>query len=217
MSANTWVVEETKREYTGKITDCQFGYDERFGPNLVCLMDVDTDAGYPRNEILTCGPGWATTDNGKTATHPTRGGFSDQSNMGRLVKAVITIPGAVEALNERGAPTEAGTWVGLNFYWEEEKYTVNDRNTGLPKEKTRMLPTRIIDGGTTVSVGAVGATASVSPVEGLSDDDNAVLLAIAKRAIDHDDFVDQAYKAVEGIAGFHAVEAYVLDGANWGF
>ena len=216
MTDNTeaWGTEAQVREYTGKITDAQFGYDERFGggQKLLLLLDIETDAGYVRHDIITTGDGWTTTDRGATAVHEgdkPKTQFGKGSNMGKFVDAVMAIDGALDVLSKRGAPTDAATWQGLTFYWEEFPYTFKDRDTGLDVQRTRMLPTQLI-GGTNGSVG------SVPEVEGMTPVIFTQLKAIAKRAIDHDDFVDQAFNEID-MDDKQAVGVYVLDAGNWSF
>jgi hypothetical protein len=215
MTDNTeaWGTEAQTREYTGKIVDAQFGYDERFGggQKLLLLLDIETDHGYTRHDIITTGDGWTTKDKGATAVYEgdkPKTQFGKGSNMGKFVDAVLAIDGALDVLKTRGTPTEAATWQGLTFYWEEFPYTFKDRDTGLDVQRTRMLPTQLI-GGTT-------SNGTIPDVEGLTPALYAQLKGVAAKSLDHDDFVDKAFNDID-MDDKQTVSVFVLDAGNWNF
>lgn len=196
-----WETEDNEaREYNGKIVDAAFTHHEAFGDVLLLSLDVHTDAGYDRNELLTCGAGWESPDGGKTAKHPTRMSFSSQSNLGKIIDAIAAIPGAVDQIN--GDPTEASSWVGQEYYWSEQKYSYKTREGEL-KEKNRMVPVAL--SGEPV---AAAEAAEFKPTGKVL----AALRKAARAAEDHDTFVDAAY-TVADVEG--DLEAWIISEDNY--
>lgn len=199
-----WETEDNEaRAYNGRIDDACFTRHEKFGEALLLQLDVVTDAGYTRTLLLTTGPGWESTDGGKTATHPTRSSFSAQSNVGKLIDAVSKIPGAVEQIN--GEPNEAAAWIGQNYFWEEEKYSLTDRDTKEKIEKSRDLPKALANG----AGGSVDAGGKFTPDAGAISQ----LSKAAKATTSHEDWVDSLYTVIEGFGG--ELETWALDVENY--
>jgi len=204
-----WQTDDSGGEFDGKIIDATFGFDDRFGDNLILILDITRDdMDEPYTMLLTCGKGWDTPDGGKTAEHPKSKNFNTRSSLGRVIDAIAKIKGAVDRID--GEPTEAASWVGQHYLWATENYTTTFG--GEAKERYRWLPAALVGAAPKKST----AKAANGTPEGLTRADLAKLRKLHKDAISHDAFVDAAYAEVDAVAADSEVEAFVLDEANWG-
>lgn len=142
-----------KSDYDGVVLDGWFGTREQTGNALNLFLKIKADDGEEVERRYSCGDDWASFDGGKTAEHPSKTHFNNNSNIGRLVSAVMSIAEAeVRArsaeLNKLG-PRHAGLLVGFKFHWEAFEDSFTPRATESepePKKQEffRVLPTAFL-------------------------------------------------------------------------
>lgn len=115
-----------------------YGTDANYRGGAVTLFKVQGEAEID-DEVVDAdhtifygmGDGWRAVKNGRAAEHPAgKVIFNKQSNAGRFVQAVLTLPGAKDAFEERGfEPYEADAWEGARFRFESKEFSIKDRET----------------------------------------------------------------------------------------
>lgn len=143
-----------KSNYDGVVVDEWFGTRDSTGNSLYLFLKIRADDGEEVEQRFTCGEDWASFDGGKTAEHPSKKHFNNNSNVGRLVSAYMSIAEAEvrarsKELNGLG-PKAAGLLHGFKFHWDafEDSFTPREKNEdGTAKPDitfTRVLPTKFL-------------------------------------------------------------------------
>lgn len=143
-----------KANYDGTVIDEWFGTREVTGSSLYLFLKIKADDGEEVEQRFTCGDDWASYDGGKTAEHPSKKHFNNNSNVGRLVSAYMNlceseVRARSKELNGLG-PRAAALLHGFKFHWDafEDSFTPREKNEdGTAKEAimfTRVLPTQFL-------------------------------------------------------------------------
>jgi hypothetical protein len=247
-----WKAQPDAFGYDGFISKAEFGFHESFvdpdngEPRAVLLLTVMTDMEVDdptRTEILTLGKDWEPSADGRTVTHPTREGFSPQSNVMKFIERIVEIEGVLAVLEQRdGDEMDAANYEGLEFRWESEPIFEADGVTpktyeakdGQQRQSTRMVPVALIGEQTNGSEAkpakkapakkapAKKAAAKVEEPEVEADEwtldgeINEKLVKMAKASDSHEEFVDMAMTKYEDEAAADPkLEQYILAPANW--
>lgn len=183
-------------DYIGTVTAARFKFDARYnsGATLLAEWDVATDnPEWPsKSEWFPCGNGWTTTDG--TNAFRTDGGdkFQRNSIYGRILETVKGSTEAMQALSERGDPTDASIWVGTKWRFAEVE-TDYGGDIGIKK---RVMPVEFM-GIDDNPQPAQGAGTGQGANGQAPDDVVEALRPIAARVDSHGDFVREAM-AVNG-------------------
>lgn len=188
-----------------------FGTDDRFGGGKTVLLNVRGPA-YQEGEMVdeevhnlySCGDGWKVAKGGEETTHPTRNGvFTAQSNMGRLIDAVLELgDDVIEEISSRGDTFQAETWRGLKFHIERKTFHYKDRETGEDRSYEVPLPTEYLGvggeeedkpKGSAKSKGKSSGTRRRKKTKDLRDE----VVEFASEFEDHGDFLDAVFDADE--------------------
>lgn len=220
--------------FDGSIIGARFGYDSKYndGQSLVLLLDIkNIEDGEEQTRFYSVGRGWEEADGGKSAARENGKdpeGFNDQTAYHAFIQGAFK-SGAEDVLRGRGLmPWEAELWTGLNFTFGPESYQDQDG-----KDRTRFVPTDFL--GEAEAKGAKAskaaptkkAPAKAAPAKEAADEAEETgkeglalltkpqqikLTKLAGTASDYDDFVQQAYVDVDGIAdGGADVDAFMAD------
>lgn len=139
-------------DFDFSIEEAWFGTNEKFGDavllNLRGIAEqmVEGEMAVVDDEhvlLYSCGEGWEAAKGGREATHGAgKTTFTNNSNMGRLIDAIVALGGDVlEELGTRGESYEADTWEGLKFHIERKTFTFRNRETGENVSYEVPLPT----------------------------------------------------------------------------
>lgn len=134
------------------IEEAWFGTNEKFGDQVLLNLRgyaeqmVDGEKVVVDDEHLllySCGDGWEAAKGGREAVHGAgKTTFTNQSNMGRLIDAIVGLGEDVTGeLASRGDTFEADTWEGLKFHIERKKFSFRNRETQEMVEYEVPLPT----------------------------------------------------------------------------
>lgn len=227
--------------FTGPIKEAYFGYNDDYQNGDVCVLMVDVVATDPEigndgvvSMLYPCGKGWEPSNKGQSCVHESGKPkiFTGNSGMGILVDAALEVSG--EALVERGVPTDAATWIGLNYDWERKEYS--GTFSGEKSTWTRLIPVAEAEGGSIKPVsakakGAVKKAAATSSPEAEAEAEaeegevklpfkiKAALKKIATENPDHDTFMEVAYEAATEMDGWdEKYEDFITDsgeGSLW--
>lgn len=222
-------------DYVGKVEDAYFGTkaDYNDGQDLLLLMEVQTEDleigdGGKTTIQYTCGKDWEAYEKGAKARREDgkNKGFNENSGVGQLVKAAIQC-GAGDVLRKRGGvdgPRDAGIWKGLTFRFERKEFSAEI--DGEKRTWARMLPTEFKGEGGSVSttsststtsgvatavVAAPSNGAAAASVVSLDPALKAKLIARARKAESHDQFIELAYSEIPELSGNTAAEDAVMD------
>lgn len=130
-------------DFTFTVTGARFVFDPNYNNGQTLLLEWEGEAeGVDLDQPLrfSCGNGWDTPDNGKTAVHPKQKLFNKRSHYGMLIDRCIKDLGMGDILRRRGVPTEAKVWVGLRFHMKRETIDFG----GEIGEKERLLPVQFL-------------------------------------------------------------------------
>lgn len=122
------------------IEEAWFGTNEKFGDQVLLNLrgeaeqEVEGEIVVVDDEHLllySCGDGWEAAKGGREATHGAgKTTFTNQSNMGRLIDALVGLGSEVlEELEGRGETYEADTWEGLKLHIERKQFSFRNRET----------------------------------------------------------------------------------------
>jgi hypothetical protein len=140
-------------EFDFEAKDGWFGFDDTYNEGkslLFKLRGIATIDGEIEDDehVLRygCGDGWQDAKGGDEAKHKAGANqFNNKTAMGYLIDRFKEL-GAVDMLRERGKPTQAATFAGLNMHMKREAV-----NTFTPKGQTEAvtqyvtLPTEILE------------------------------------------------------------------------
>lgn len=135
----------------------------------------------------------------------------ETSKWGLLVEQLLTIDGVAEVLEDRGDPTDAASYEGLRFAWEE---TTHDYGGDIG-EVDITLPVKFlgveddVGGDTEVSSNGAGSNEDREKLE-------RKLTALAKKADNHDEFQDKALDIDDVVNDDELFDA-VVDPSDDGF
>ena len=138
--------------YTLRVENARFAQDQEYNNKLresgrepvimLFLEGISEQSGDQRTEKFSCGPGWMSTDGGKTIMHPEGKLVPDRrSAYGEFIAALAQL-GAKEEMINRGTvdPKVASIWNGARIHFEPEERSFIDRATGKEKKYTRLVP-----------------------------------------------------------------------------
>lgn len=139
-------------DFDFSIEEAWFGTNEKFGDTVllnlrgIAEQEVDGDMVVVDDEHLllySCGDGWEAAKGGREAAHAAgKTTFTNNSNMGRLIDAVVGLgDDAIDELSSRGESYEADTWEGLKFHIERKTFSFRNRETGEQVNYEVPLPT----------------------------------------------------------------------------
>lgn len=127
-------------DFDFSIEEAWFGTHEKF-PDTTLLhlrgiaeQEVDGELIVVDDEhtlLYSLGDGWEIANGGREASHSAgKTTFTNNSNMGRLIDAVVALGSEVLGeLADRGQTYEADTWEGLRFHIERKVFSYKDRET----------------------------------------------------------------------------------------
>lgn len=206
-----------KDDYDGIVADAWFGKTANAGETLFLFLKIQADDGEIVERRYSCGDDWGSYDGGVTAEHATKKHFNNNSNIGRLVSAVMSLcedeVRARSAELNRMGPRNSKLLQGFKFHWEAfpDSGTRRDPTTGnqIPWSTTRVLPTKFlgiegVSNPTAATPEAAPASATTGtttadpsdPLSGVSAEVAAQIKVLAKSK-SYPDFVD----AVMGLTG----------------
>lgn len=196
--------------FEGVVKEAKFYTDPRYRDGEVVLMGwtLETDSTDPDFEEFdvsySCGNGWETNDNGKTAEHVNnKDKFNSQSAYGLVLQRVVgknpelkdEFKGLVDILAERGDPREAKIWEGLRFRFDVESREYNFQDG--PRTVSRIMPVEFLgveDDGKKKAPAKKKSGGGKKKAKSLRDQ----VVEAAKNADDHEDFMAAAF-AIEGV------------------
>lgn len=139
------------------IEEAWFGTNEKFGDSVLLnlrgiaeqLVDGEMEVVDEEHTLLySCGDGWEATKGGREASHQAgKTTFVNSTNMGRMIDALVSLDGAVDALEERGQAYEADTWEGLKLHIERKQFSYRDRVTREQVNYEVPLPVGFLEAG----------------------------------------------------------------------
>lgn len=238
-------------DFDFSIEEAWFGTHEKF-PDTTLLslrgiaeQEVDGELVVVDDEhtlLYSLGDGWEIANGGREATHTAgRTTFTNNSNMGRLIDAVVALGGeALKELASRGESYEADTWQGLRFHIDRKQFSYRDRETQEQRQYEVPLPSEFLgtfdpEEEAKPKAKAAGksrsrAKAKAEPAEEEAEapapkrrrkksGDSALftaLVAFASEYEDHSDFVEDVFDAdefdqVEELQADEELAADVLD------
>lgn len=207
-------------QYEGTIEESWFAYDPNYRDGEVPLLhwrisNVVTEEEAPDEivEKFSIGSGWQVVDNGATVEHESGRNkpFNRNSKYGMIIQAVIdnedgAFEGGLAALQERGDPIEANVWEGLRFEFERVEYDYG----GEIGVRDFILPVAFV--GEEDAPSSNGNGSSQASRESLEKK----LKALAKKAADHDEFVELATD-LDAVVDDDELFASVVDDSDQGF
>jgi hypothetical protein len=197
-----------------EVVGAHFGINPDYNPDTLLLIWECTtdDPDVPEVDLsFSLGAGWETFDGGKTATHE-RGKtkFSRRSHYGMVIDRCVKQFGMEDFLGDRGDSWEADIWVGLRFHMERESVDYGD-DIG---KKEKALPTAYLGvAGETKpqqEMGQTGQKTGAPTFDGL-DRLTASVTVMAKKAADHNSFIDAVMDKYPQIAEDDAYEELYTD------
>lgn len=148
---NEWgVVSGLLDDFDLIVNEAWWATDPRFGegksPLLHLRGQATVDGAVVDEEaelLFGTGDGWKAGKGGENVTHPSgKTKFTDSSNAGKLVQAILELgPDVAAVLKEKGKPTEAETWRNTSWHFERKTFTFKNRKTGEMTEYQVALPT----------------------------------------------------------------------------
>ena len=201
------------------IKDAQFIYhpDINNGETLLLKLSLLVDDADTKevDQLYSCGKGWETNDQGKTAEREDgneKFKFNEQTKYAKWFTAAIGC-GAGPTLAQRGTARVAAVWIGLKFHVKSvtEEYTMDNQ-----VRETRTLLPDVFHGvvgegpaakaeAATEEAPAEAAKAESNGAVGITGAMKAKLKKLATAAKTEDEFLEAAY-GVEGVDGNAAVE-----------
>lgn len=199
------------------IEEAWFGTNEKFGDQVllnlrgIAEQEVEGEIAVVDDEHLllySCGDGWEAAKGGREATHAAgKTTFTNQSNMGRLIDALVGLgDDAIEELSGRGETYEADTWEGLKLHIERKQFSFRNRETGEQVNYEVPLPTDylgVVDieeeskpkkKAPAKKKSSRGSKAKGKSKKKKSDDDlREAVVAFAADYEDHADFVEEVF------------------------
>jgi hypothetical protein len=224
---------------TGTIAEAWFGKNEQAeGPNadrvylFWRLINLESEEGYDEWVArLSIGNGWEPVDGGARVVREDGGNkpFNNSTDYGKVINRVLganggkegkafegQFNGAFDVLKSKGNQYQADVWVGMRFEFDTEEFssTINGEDVTW----SRLLPQKYVgaDGRTGGAGGdAQSATATEAPAQNGAGSLESQLVAIAKEASSHSEFVERAL-SVDGITDDGALLAKVADDSDNG-
>jgi hypothetical protein len=167
-------------KFIGYIDEPFFGVDEKYHADAMLFNATLVDEeGEPVATIkYSVGEDWEANNEGTEITHPTKTKVNSSSRFGRFIDRIaepktekapkrsdVLSPdgktnglGLKALLMARGVPTQANSFAGLGFFWEQHQMeTMSNDDKGKPIIKNVLLPTEYV--GTWEEKGANGAAA----------------------------------------------------------
>lgn len=135
------------------IEDAFFGTDPNYRKGTATVFIVrgaaEIDGEVVDDEykmFYSVGEGWEAHKGGRALVHGSgKESVNRSSNMGKLIDAVAGLGDEViEELMERGEATEADTWEGLRFHFQNKTYPIKDSETGEISNYDVSLPTEYL-------------------------------------------------------------------------
>ncbi len=132
----------------GWITNPRFGFKEEYaqavsavagmGGGAMFIVDIADEQGIIQgSQGYSIGTGWEVSDDGRYITHPKRNNVVTATLYGQLQRKVVKDLGV--NMGELGDPTDAMSWDGLGFHWNQIPHA-----TVGGEEKTGLMPTEYI-------------------------------------------------------------------------
>lgn len=194
------------------ITGFEFGYNNDIAVGAVFANIEFTDSdGDVHKQSFSVGDGWEPANKGLelVAENGKPKKLSKNSNFGRLVQSAIEAIGRdkVEQIMGMG-PRVAGSWLGTQWHTTTVEVEVSAPGSTDKRKRDRIVFDRYI-GRDGASKSTTTTAATATSTLGLPDDLYATLIATAKAAKDHDDFMDTALE-MDGVQGMKDVEKLVM-------